>query len=55
MTNYEGFGATYMTLGTCTTTLTEMDVCEVARVSTNGFLHQVPCTMTRAQHKSKGE
>ena len=29
--------------------------CEVARVWTNGFLHQVPCTMTRAQHKSKGE
>lgn len=29
--------------------------CEVARVWTNGFLHQVLCTMTRAQHKSKGE
>ena len=55
--------ATHMALQSCavrmrpssTTRLTEIDVHDVARVSTNDFLQQVLLAMTRSQDKPKGE
>ena len=35
--------------------VSEKHVCEVARISTNDFLHQVLCVMISAQHKRKEE
>ena len=35
--------------------VSEKHVCEVARTSTNDFLHQVLCVMIDAQHKRKEE